>query len=157
MARPSESGRRGHVTDLFESLSSDHREVEGLFTSFADDQDETTARQICDALTLHSEIEQQVLYPEVRRIVDDGDDLANTAEDEHAAIRALIARIYEAPPPDLTQPIDELRALVERHVRAEETDLFRRLREAGADADALGRRADSVRGEASSRSSGQVG
>ncbi len=101
--------------------------------------------------------EEQVLYPELRRIVDDGDDLANVAEDEHGAVRALIARVYEAPPPDLAPLIDEMRQLVERHVESEENDLFPRLRDSGADAEALGRRADAARGEASSRSSGQVG
>ncbi len=145
------------MTDLFESLSSEHRDVERLFASFEKDHDDATAREICDALTLHTQVEEQVLYPELRRIVDDGDDLANVAEDEHGAVRALIARVYEAPPPDLAPLIDEMRRLVERHVESEENDLFPRLRDSGADAEALGRRADAARGEATSRSSGQVG
>jgi len=145
------------MTDLFESLSGDHRDVERLFTSFEKDHDDATAREICDALTLHTHVEEQVLYPELRRIVDDGDDLANVAEDEHGAVRALIAHVHETPPPDLGPAIDEMRQLVERHVESEENDLFPRLRDSGADAEALGRRADAVRGEAASRSSGQVG
>jgi len=127
-----------------------------LYT-FASDGDDATARQICDALTLHAEVEEQVLYPEVRRIVDDGDDLVNDAENEHGAARALIARVYEAPPPDLEPLMNEMRAMVEEHVHSEESSLFSKLREAGADLDALGHRADAVRGEATSRSSGQVG
>jgi hemerythrin superfamily protein len=145
------------MTDLFESLSSEHRAVEDLFAAFEKDHDDATAREICDALTLHTEVEEQVLYPELRRIVDDGDDLANLAEDEHGAVRALIARVYEAPPIDLAPLIDEMRQLVERHVQSEETGLFPRLREAGADPEALGARAEAARGEATSRSSGQVG
>jgi hemerythrin superfamily protein len=145
------------MPDLFELLSTDHRTVERLFATFDADHDDATAHEICDALTLHSEIEEQVLYPEVRRIVDDGDDLANTAEAEHGAVRALIARVYETPPADLTPLVNELRTLVEHHVESEETDVFPRLRESGADAEELGRKAESVRGEAGSRSSGQVG
>ena len=53
--------------------------------------------------------------------------------------------------------IDELRTGVEGHVAAEEGDLFPRLRESGADAEALGAKLEMVRGEASSRSAGQVG
>jgi len=145
------------MTDLFDALSRDHRDVEHLFARYAETHDDADAREICDALTLHAEVEEQVLYPELRRIVDDGDDMANGAEAEHAAIRLLIARLYESPPIDLTPLIDELRTGVEGHVAAEEGDLFPRLRESGADAEALGRQLEMVRGEASSRSAGQVG
>jgi hemerythrin superfamily protein len=145
------------MPDVFVLLSTDHRTVERLFAAFANEPDDATAHEICDALTLHSEIEEQVLYPEVRRIVDDGDDLANVAEGEHGAVRSLIARVYEAPPIDLGPVMNEIRELVARHVQSEESDLFPRLRESGADAEELGRRAEAVQGEASSRSSGQVG
>jgi hemerythrin superfamily protein len=145
------------MTDFFESLANDHRDVEKLFSAFETDHDDATAHEICAALTLHAEVEEQVLYPEIRRIVDDGDDLANAAEDEHGAVRALIARVYEAPPPDLGPLMDEMRQLVERHVQSEEVELFPRLRDSGADPEALGARADAARGEAVSRSSGQVG
>jgi iron-sulfur cluster repair protein YtfE (RIC family) len=145
------------VTDIFELLTHDHREVEQLFERFETSGDDVVAHEICDALTLHSEIEEQVLYPEIRRLVDDGDDMANIAEAEHGSVRLLIARVWEAPPIDLHSLIGELRAQVERHVASEENDLFRELRGAGADAEALGRKAEAARAEAPSRSSGQVG
>jgi len=145
------------MTDLFDGLSRDHREIERLFVTYADGGDELVAHDICDALTLHSEVEEQVLYPEVRRIVDGGDDIANDAETEHAGVRALIARVHESPPLDLRALMDALRRNVASHVESEEHDIFHRLRESGIDAEALGRKADASRGEASSRSSGQVG
>jgi len=145
------------MTDLFDALSRDHRDVEQLFARYAETGDDVVAHRICDALTLHTEVEEAVLYPELRRIVDDGDDMANDAEAEHAAIRLLIARVYESPPIDLRPVIDEIRKGVEHHVMIEEGELFPQLREAGADAEALGRKLETVRGEASSRSSGQVG
>jgi hemerythrin superfamily protein len=143
--------------DLFEALSRDHRDVEHLFDRYAESADDAVAHEICDALTLHAEVEEQVLYPELRRIVDDGDDMANVAEAEHAAMKLLIARIYESPPPDLRPVIDELRRTVEHHVTEEERDLFPRLVDAGADSEALGQKLEAARGEAPSRSSGQVG
>jgi hemerythrin superfamily protein len=145
------------MTDIFESLARDHRDVEKLFARYAEIGDDAIAHDICDALTVHAEVEEQSLYPELRRIVDDGDDMANVAEAEHAAVKLLIARIYETPPADLHRVVDELRAAVERHVASEEGDLFPLLRESGADTAALGRKADAVRGEAASRRSGQVG
>jgi len=145
------------MTDLFESLAQDHREVEQLFAAYAERSEDATAHEICDALTLHTQIEEEVLYPEIRRLVDGGDDLANEAEDEHASAKLLIARVYEAPPIDLTEIINELRSMVELHVASEENALFPKLREAGADAEALGGKLDAARAEATSRSSGQVG
>src|SRR3954471_1437868 len=97
------------MADLIESLCRDHREVEQLFAAYAENSEDRLAHEICDALTLHSEVEEQVLYPEVRRLVDGGDDLANDAEAEHGAVRALIAHVYEAPPIDLRPLVEELR------------------------------------------------
>ena len=145
------------MTDLFDALSRDHRDVEHLFARYAETHDDADAREICDALTLHAEVEEQVLYPELRRIVDDGDDMANVAEAEHAAIRLLIARVLRVPADRLDAADRRARTGVEGHVAAEEGDLFPRLRESGADAEALGRKLEMVRGEASSRSAGQVG
>jgi hemerythrin superfamily protein len=143
--------------DLFEALSRDHRDVAHLFDRYDQSADDAVAHEICDALTLHAEVEEQVLYPELRRIVDGGDDMANVAEAEHAAMKLLIAHIYESPPPDLRPVIGELRRTVEHHVTEEERDLFPRLVDAGADSEALGAKLEAVRGEAASRSSGQVG
>jgi hemerythrin superfamily protein len=139
------------VSGIFEALSADHREVEQLFEQYATHPDDTVARQICDALTIHAEVEERVLYPELRRIVDGGDDLADDAEAEHAAIRLLIARVHEEPPIDLQPLIDGLRDDVEQHVAVEEHSLFPMLRESGADAEALGRRLETARAEAAAR------
>src|SRR4051812_23268440 len=145
------------MTDIFEMLSNDHREVEQLFDRYRQTHDDVVAHEICDALTMHAEVEEQVLYPELRRIVDDGDDLANDAEAEHATMKLIIARVFESPPPDLRPVIDELRETVEHHVSNEERNLFPRLMDAGADGDALGQKLEAVRGESPSRSSGTVG
>jgi hemerythrin superfamily protein len=145
------------MTDVFEALSQDHRDVARLFDRFEETGDDSDAREICDALTLHAEVEEEVLYPEVRRIVDDGDDVANDAESEHATIKLIIARIFESPPPDQRPVIYELRKTVEHHVTDEERNIFPRLIDAGADGDTLGQKLEAIRGEASSRSSGTVG
>ncbi len=136
------------MSDVLDALARDHREVERLFSTYAEDADDAVAHAICDALTRHAEVEERVFYPEVRRIVDSGDDLVDVADAEHAAIRSLIARVYESPPPDLRPVMDELRTIVEHHVADEESKLFPELREAGADLEALGRRLEAARAEA---------
>ena len=145
------------MADIFESLSEDHREIDDLLTRARADGDDIVVRQLCDALTLHAEIEEAVLYPEIRRIVDDGDDMTNDAEAEHAAIRTLVAQIYEVAPPDLTHLLAALHGNVVDHVKIEESELFPALRESGTDVEELGRRLEAARGEAASRSSGEVG
>ena len=89
--------------------------------------------------------------------VDDGDDLADRAEAEHAAVRMLIARFYDAPPPDLTALVGEILELVRAHVEFEEREILPELRDAPIDAGALERRLRAADGEAPSRSSGTVG
>jgi hemerythrin superfamily protein len=144
------------TTDIFDSLTADHREVEDLLDRARRDGDPVLVRQACDALTRHAEIEESVLYPELRRIVDGGDDMANDAIDEHAAMRTLVAQIYEAPPADLTPVLDALQSNVLDHVKIEENEIFPALRACGADAAALGRRLDAARAEPASRRPGEV-
>ena len=57
----------------FEVLTAQHREVEALFARYAGEPDDATARRICELLTRHTELEERALYPELRRLVDNGD------------------------------------------------------------------------------------
>jgi iron-sulfur cluster repair protein YtfE (RIC family) len=93
----------------------------------------------------------------LREKVPDGAALADRAYDEHALVGAHIARVYEAPPPDLTGVMEEIERDVKAHVQFEERELFPAMRNGGVDAEALFRDVEAARGEAPSRSSGQVG
>ena len=145
------------MTDIFESLTSEHHEVERLFDAYRENAQDSIAHDICDALTVHAAVEEQVFYPAVRKWVDDGDDLANRAEDEHGTVRALIARVYEAPPIDVGSLLHELHQEVRRHVQWEEAELFPQLQDTNADFAALGTQLDPARAAASSRRSGRSG
>jgi hemerythrin superfamily protein len=145
------------TTDPFTLLETQHRDTEALLTRAASTGEDATVREACAALTLHAEIEEQVLYPELRRIVDGGDDLADRAASEHAAVRTLIARFSDSPPAELAPLVAEIQQLVRAHVEFEERDIFPELREAPIDASALEQRLRAAEGEAPSRSSGTVG
>jgi hemerythrin superfamily protein len=125
------------VADGFEYLAEQHREVEQLFRRYAESPDDATVREICAALTAHSVAEEQALYPELRRIVDGGDDLADAAEAQHGVAKTIIARIYDSPPESLGPLVDELERDVTAHVRFEEDELFPAMAESGVDADQL--------------------
>jgi hemerythrin superfamily protein len=139
------------MADGLEFLASQHRDVEQRFAAYRESPSEPAVREICQMLTLHAEIEEKVLYPEVRRIVDDGDDLADEAEAEHALAKTIIARIYDSPPPDLQPVVSELEHVVSAHVGSEESTLFPALREAGTDLEALGDRLATAASEAAAR------
>jgi hemerythrin superfamily protein len=145
------------MPDAYEFLAAEHRTVEVLLQRYQATGDEAVAREVVDALTLHAEIEEQVLYPELRRVVDGGDDFANQAENEHALVKTLLARIVNAPPGDLRSLLEEVGRDVAEHVEREEGTIFPAMQQAGVDAGALGQRLEAARGEAPSRSSGQVG
>jgi hemerythrin superfamily protein len=121
----------------FEILTAQHREVEALFGRYAGEPDDATARRICELLTQHTALEEQALYPELRRLVDNGDDFADQAEAEHALAKTIIARIYDSPPDDLRPVVQELERTVSAHVRDEEERLFPAMIEVGVDADKL--------------------
>jgi hemerythrin superfamily protein len=145
------------VSDGFEDLSAQHREVDRLFERYEADPDDAIAREIRALLTLHAEIEEQVVYPELRRLVDEGDDLADQAEAEHSLVKTIMQRMHDSPPDDLEPLVQELRSAVTAHVRFEEERIFPDMLQCGVDADALARRVHAAAADAPSKSSGHVG
>lgn len=120
------------TNDPFALLEAQHRDTDALLARAVSTGEEPDVREACEALTRHAEVEEQVLYPELRRIVDGGDDLADRAEAEHAAVRTLIARCYDAPPEDLRPLAGEIHELVTAHVTFEEQEIFPELRNRGS-------------------------
>ncbi|WP_166020873.1 hemerythrin domain-containing protein, partial [Streptomyces chilikensis] len=91
----------------------------------------------------HAFAEETVLWPLLRRLAGDGEELTAIVEEEHQAINELVARVEEAGPDDprREQWITEAFALIRQDIRDEEDELLpllraglddRRLRRAGA-------------------------
>jgi iron-sulfur cluster repair protein YtfE (RIC family) len=143
--------------DAYELLHDEHVEVAALLARYQESGDDITAREIADALTVHATIEEKVVYPALRRYVDGGDDLANDAEAEHAAVKSLIAQLLGAPPADLRPLMEAISHDVSAHVEREEQVIFPAMREAGIDSEELGQKLRAARAEVPSRGSGDVG
>ncbi len=139
------------VVDGFERLWSEHRDVERQFSRYADRPDDAIAREICEKLTLHATIEERVLYPELRRVGDGGDDLADDAAAEHLMAKMIISRIYDSSPADLESLVRRLERIVAAHVQFEEDSIFPAMNEAGIDVNELAHRLDAAASEASAR------
>src|SRR5688572_28150418 len=71
-------------------LKTDHRAVEQLFEQFERTRDFGIAQQICNELTVHAQVEEELVYP-VLEAVDP--ELEGHAEAEHEEAKGLIARI----------------------------------------------------------------
>jgi hypothetical protein len=101
----------------------------------------TLAEQICDALTVHATIEEEIFYPAARLSLEE-EDLLDEAEVEHASVKDLIAQIREMEPDEelYDAKVKVLGEYVKHHVEEEEGEMFQQLRDTDFDAEAIGER-----------------
>jgi hemerythrin superfamily protein len=137
-------------TNALDLLKRDHQEVDKMFHQFdeikdgaSDDEKESLVTQICDALTVHAQIEEQFFYPAARRALDEeeGKDLIDEAAVEHQTLKDIIARLEAAPTDDplYDAGVKVLSEYVKHHVREEENELFPKVRSSEMDLMAVGR------------------
>lgn len=131
--------------DATELLEQDHREVEALFEQFehlkGNSEKSKVAAKICLALTVHAQVEEELIYPLARKELKETD-LVDEAEVEHAAAKQLIAEIERMSPRDklFDAKVKVLGEYVKHHVHEEENDLFPKMREEELDFYKLGKK-----------------
>jgi hemerythrin superfamily protein len=132
--------------DAFALLKADHKAVKSLFKEFEDlseeGEDEEKAglvQQICNELTVHAQVEEELFYPAVRAAIDDGD-LLDEAEVEHASAKELIAQLNEMEPGDelYDAKVTVLSEYIDHHVKEEEEEMFPKAQKSDLDAKGLG-------------------
>lgn len=129
--------------DAIKLLKDDHREVEGWFKDYEKLEDEgekqALVERICQALTVHARIEEEIFYPAAREAIED-DDLLDEAEVEHASAKQLIAELQAMSPDDrlYDAKVKVLGEYVQHHVEEEEGEMFAEARDADLDLKALG-------------------
>lgn len=99
------------------------------------------ATQICKALTVHAQIEEEIFYPAAYDVLDDdGDDLVDEAQVEHSSAKALIAEIeaMQVGEPLFDAKVKVLGEYIRHHVEEEETQLFPECRDTDVDLKSLG-------------------
>lgn len=136
-SEPSTTRRAAHEadatekTDALELLKEQHREVKQLFSQFEEAEDDgvalEVARTICQKLTVHATIEEEIFYPAVRE-KKALEDMVLEALEEHLSVKRLIGDIEEAQAGDetLDAKLSVLEEQVTHHVKEEETELFPR-------------------------------
>lgn len=126
------------ANDAIALLKADHKEVAEMFEKFetARSTKSKLAQQICVALTVHAQIEEEIFYPAAREALgDEGEDLLNEAEVEHNSLKELIGQIEGSNPDDelFDAHVKVLGEYVKHHVKEEEGQLFPKLRKSDMD------------------------
>lgn len=139
-------------THAIELLKRDHREVEALYAKYksasAKDDKIRLVTQICQALTVHAEIEEKAFYPEALRALGKGGaDLIEEAAVEHATLKGLIQRLDGmGPSQDLFGAyVKVLMEYVKHHVKEEESEMFPKLEKTDLDLEAVGQRLQALK------------
>jgi hemerythrin superfamily protein len=115
---------RGQRTDAVALLKTDHRQVEEWFSQFEKatrSKKQQLARQICDALTVHTTLEEEIFYPSFLEATDDKD-MHHEAVVEHAGAKKLIAEIQRMSAGDdyFDAKVTVLAEMIKHHVKEEE-------------------------------------
>jgi len=129
--------------DVTELLHQDHMKVSELFFQFSKAEDDTEkedlVKQILTELHVHAKVEEEIVYPSVEEEAEDGEELVGEANVEHRMVKYLMAELSEMAGDDeeLDAKVTVLCELVKHHVREEEKEMFKKLRESGADLEEL--------------------
>jgi hemerythrin superfamily protein len=144
MARATHTSSTDAPRDAIALLKQDHRAVEALFAAFeeADESEQSElATRICQMLTVHTQIEEELLYPQAKEAFgEEEDEMVYEAEIEHGSAKELIAKIEGGTPedPEFKPLVKVLSEYVKHHVKEEEKQLFPALKETELDLKELG-------------------
>jgi len=125
--------------DAVALLKKDHAEVKALFKEYdklAEAHAEARQRQmlglqICEMLTVHATIEEEIFYPAARdALYADKEGLLDEAEVEHASAKDLIAQIRSTDADDslYNAKVKVLGEYIDHYVKEEQNELFPKLK-----------------------------
>ena len=130
-------------TDAITLLKQDHEAVRQMFEEFEkadEDRKFELAAEICQALTVHATIEEEIFYPQVREAIE-AEDMMLEAEIEHDTVKNLIERVQEGEVDEtqLSAMIKVMNEYVNHHVNEEQRRMFPRVKRSDIDLEALGK------------------
>lgn len=131
------------AVDATALLRADHQHVNDLFEQYQTTRSQAKKKQlvseICTALTVHAEIEEEIFYPAVKAALKDKT-LVPEAIVEHASLKDLIKQV-EGVEPDgemFDAKIKVLSEFVKHHVKEEQSEMFPKAKGTDLDLKALG-------------------
>ena len=131
--------------DAIALLKADHEAVSQLFAEYEKTRSVSNKKalvaEICTALRVHAQIEEEIFYPAVKDALKDKL-LVPEATVEHAGVKDLLAQL-EGVEPDgemYDAKVKVLSEYVKHHVKEEQTEMFPKARTASLDLVELGAR-----------------
>ena len=147
MKTETKTSSKAKPQDAIELLTADHQAVKKLFDQFkkckkadgSDDEKAAIVEEICTALTVHAQVEEEIFYPAMRDATQE-DDLLDEAEVEHSTAKDLIADLETMQSGDdfYDAKVIVLSEYIEHHVKEEEGQMFPKAKKAKLDTEALG-------------------
>ncbi len=115
--------------DAIALLKSDHEAVSDLFAEYektrSTPKKKAIVAEICTALSVHAQIEEEIFYPAVKTALKDKL-LVPEATVEHAGVKDLIAQLEGIEPDgeDYDAKVKVLSEYVKHHVKEEQNEMF---------------------------------
>lgn len=135
--------RKSASTDAIALLKADHKHVSDLFDQFekarSDARKKALAAQICNELTVHAQIEEEIFYPAFKAALKDKE-MVPEALVEHGSVKDLISAVQEQEPSGgmFEARVTVMGEFVKHHVKEEEKQMFAKARKSNMDLAALG-------------------
>ncbi len=132
--------------DAIALLTADHNDARAIFNKFEELGERAFATkkklalEVCNMLTVHAKIEEEIFYPALRTQGKEFQDLLDEAEVEHAGAKELIAQIEGMDPEDdlYDAKVKVLGEQIDHHATEEEDEMFPKTRKTKLDLVALG-------------------
>ena len=143
MATASKSHSAPRFKDATAMLAADHKKVSGLFSDYEKARSPTRKKelvdQICQELTVHTQLEEEIFYPAVKQALKDSE-LVPEANVEHASVKDLIAQVEGVEPEGemFDARIKVMSEFVKHHVKEEQNEILPKARQTSLDLVALG-------------------
>jgi hemerythrin superfamily protein len=115
--------------DAIAMLRADHKKVSALFDDFeaarSSAKKKMLVAQICEELTVHTALEEEVFYPAVKAALRDKE-LVPEATVEHASVKDLIAQVKDVEPDGemYDAKVKVMSEFVKHHVKEEQSEMF---------------------------------
>ncbi|WP_280156217.1 hemerythrin domain-containing protein [Piscinibacter sp. XHJ-5] len=135
----------GAKSQIVAMLKADHKKVKKAFKDFEklDPQEDPEAckslvEQTLAEVEVHAQLEEQLFYPAARGAVKE-EDLIDEAEVEHMTAKVLIEQLKGMQPEDekFAATFKVLGEYLNHHIQEEEGEMFKQLKQGGAEWDAV--------------------
>ncbi|TDP32932.1 hemerythrin domain-containing protein [Nocardia ignorata] len=121
--------------DVLSFLRADHESVLGMIESLERGRGNSAAEldargrlatSLVIASSRHEAVEEQFFWPEVRRVVPDGDELADRAIGQEDAAKRLLQRIENSEPGEraFEQALTEVMSAIREHIEFEQSQVW---------------------------------